>query len=238
MEDELKVVAKVVEDPKISLKQFTSYTASTINARTTILLKSKYPTGYVPRFYEIARKIVCDTFSANFVDLEIYFDEFIKQAQKLNRAALAYPVKKDTHKNRILSAESLIVLTQMRNQLMPILSEYVLNSNITNNRQSVSIEGVKIGAMADLLLYENAGATLAGLLKFNFTKKPMSRLEADYMLYVLRFFYQDKAMELDLNKCFLIDVFAGKIYRAVDPIFTEEPARKYCREINERWKLI
>lgn len=59
MEEELEVkVGKIVEDPKISLKQFSSYSSATANAKNAILVKSKYPGNYIPRFYEIARKIV------------------------------------------------------------------------------------------------------------------------------------------------------------------------------------
>ncbi|WP_113653190.1 hypothetical protein [Pedobacter namyangjuensis] len=239
MEEELEVkVGKIVEDPKISLKQFSRYSSATVNAKNTIVVNSKYPSGYIPKFYEIAKKIVCDTFSANFEDTELYFEEFITQAQRLKSEAIPFPTNKDNYKNRTLSAEGLIALTHMQSQLNTILKPYVLNSNIKNKRQSVSIEEVKIGAAADMLLYEDAGATHVGLLKFNFTKKKMSRLEAEYMLYVLWLFYKEKGVELDLNKCFLVDAFAGKIYRATDPVFVEEPARKSCREIKEQWKLI
>jgi len=72
MEDELEVqIVKVVQDPKISLKQFSEYSGATANAKNSILLKSKYPSNYIPRFYEIARKIICDTFDANFPDYSV-----------------------------------------------------------------------------------------------------------------------------------------------------------------------
>jgi len=150
MEEELEVkVGKIVEDPKISLKQFSSYSSATANAKNAILVKSKYPGNYIPRFYEIARKIVCDTFGANFEDTDLYFEEFIRQSQRLKKEAIPFPTNKDTYKNRTLSAEGLIALTHMQSQLNSILKHYVLNSNIKNKRQSVSIEEVKIGAMAD-----------------------------------------------------------------------------------------
>lgn len=237
MEEEVKV-SKIVEDPKISLKQFSSYSSATVNAKNTILIRSKYPSGYIPRFYEMARRIVCDTFSANFEDTDLYFEEFIRQAHLLKKEAVSFPTNKDTYKNRTLSAEGLIALTHMKGQVSTILKRYVVNSDVTNKRQSINIEDVKIGAMADLLLYENGGASQVGLLKFNFTKKRLSRLEAEYMLYVLWLFYKEKGLELDLNKCVLVDVFSGKIYRAIDPIFIEEPARKSCLEIKDKWKLI
>jgi len=237
MEEEVKV-SKIVEDPKISLKQFSSYCSATLNAKNTILVKSKYPTGYIPKFYEMARKIVCDTFGANFEDLDLYFDEFNRHMHRLKKEAMPFPTNKDPYKNRTLSAEGLVALTQMRNQLNPILKNYVLNSNITNRKQSVTIEEVKIGAMADMLLYENAGATHVGFVKFNFTKRPMKRIEAEYMLYILRSFYLEKGLELDLNKCFLVDVFSGTIYLAIAPIFIEEPIHKSCLEIKAKWPLL
>jgi hypothetical protein len=240
MENELEVkVKKIVENPKISLKQFSRYSSATVNGKNSILIKSKYPSDYVPRFYEMARKFICDTFGANFKDHILYFDEFIRHASKLKKEAIKFPVNKDTYKNRIRSADGLVALTKMGAQIVPLLEKYVLNSNISNRRDSITIEGVKIGAMADMLLFEDSGLTPVGFLKFNFTQKAMTKLEAEYMLHVLRSFFREKrGLELNLTKCILIDVFSSKIYTAVDPDLIEEPAKKHCREINEKWPFL
>jgi hypothetical protein len=103
IEVEVKI-KKVVKDPKLSVKRFSQYTVATENGKTTILKGCKYPGDYVPRFYEMARKLVCDIFSANFEDHEVYFDEFKKQALVYRNEAKAFPTDKDGYKNRIRSA--------------------------------------------------------------------------------------------------------------------------------------
>ena len=240
MEDELEVkTIKIVQDPKISLKQFSKYGSATVNAKNSILIKSKYPSDYVPRFYEMARKIICDTFGANFTDYSLYFDEFVRQASLLKKKALEFPTNKDTHKNRVCSADALIALTEMGSQIVPLLKKYILNSNISNKKDSITVEDVKIGAMADMLLFEDAGATQVGFLKFNFTKKAMTNLEAEHMLYVLRsFFLEKRGLEVNFNECILIDVFSSKIYRAANIALTEVSTKKLCREIKEKWPLL
>lgn len=235
MEQEVKVI-KVVQDPRISLKQFSRYNKATEKGKENILKGSKYPSGYVPRFYEKARKVVCDTLGANFDDYELYFDQFTRQAAILRKEAMEFPSDKDEYKNRISSANGLMAFVAMGKQIVPMLRKYVLNSNLSNRRDASQIEGVKIGAVADMLLFEDAGASQVGLLKFNFTKEPMSRLEAEYMLYVLRKFANDKyGIKVELKDCILVDVFSSKIFIATDDVFIEEPARLACLDIKGRW---
>jgi len=234
-EEEVKVV-KVVHDPRISLKQFSRYSKATEKGKENIVKGCKYPKGYIPKFYEKARKIISDTLAANSEDYGLYFDALLRQAAILRKEALAFPSDKDEYKNRICSANGLIAFIAMGKQMIPLLDKYVLNSNIANRKDAIEIEGVKVGAVADMLLFENAGASRVGLLKFNFTKAPISRLEAEYMLYVLRKFSKDKySIDIKLKDCILIDVFSGKIFIAADDDLIEVPSKLACLDIKRRW---
>ena len=78
----------IVHDPKLSLKQFLSYIDASEKGRKSILLKSKYPGKYIPRFYEMARKIACETFSLN-IDGELYATRYlIESGMMLNKLNL------------------------------------------------------------------------------------------------------------------------------------------------------
>ena len=121
--DELEVkVIKVIKDPKLSLKQFSQYMIATELGKKRIMEKSKYPGDYIPKFYEMARKVICDIFSANFNDFDVYFDEFKRQASSFRKDAIAYPIDKDTHKNRTCSANGLDQIIAMSLHLNPILT--------------------------------------------------------------------------------------------------------------------
>ncbi|MGX5690347.1 hypothetical protein [Arcticibacter tournemirensis] len=236
--EELKV-RKIVKDPQLSLKQIAAYVSATVSAKEQILKKSKYPGGYIPRFYEMSRRIVCDAFSANLDDYSIYYDQLEREAARLKKEALAHPVEKDEYKNRVCSASGLDALRRMSMQLEGVLDNYILNSNLTNRKNALSIEGVRIGAMADILLYGNGGASQVGFLKFNFTKAPMKEAEAKATLYILRTFFEEKkGLELNGSDCILIDVFAGRIYKAVHSAHVKDSVIMACQEIKRKWDSV
>ncbi|MCW3110717.1 MAG: hypothetical protein JWQ09_5223 [Segetibacter sp.] len=150
IEDELEVkVQRVVKDPKLSLKQFSQYPNATENRKQSILKGCKYPGDYIPKYYEMARKFVCDIFSGNFEEHELYFEEFKKQALVYRNDAKAFTPKKDNFKNRDYSANGLDAIVAMSSPLTPILSKYVLNSNLTRRKDSITKNSVRIGSMAD-----------------------------------------------------------------------------------------
>jgi hypothetical protein len=239
LENEVELKSKkVVNDPKLSLKRFSQYTVATENGKTSILKGCKYPGNYVPRFYEIARKLVCDIFSANIEEYEFYFGEFKKQAIFYRNEAKAFPADKNPYKNRIRSANGLEAIVAMSALLTPILSKYVLNSNLTHRKDSITKNGVRIGAMADMLLFKDAGVTQVGFLKFNFTTKKLKDDEAKAALFVLRTFFEKKGVKLELKSCFLIDVFAWRIYVASDSSEIEKNVGRATIDIRDNWDLI
>jgi len=240
LEDEVVVkIKKVVKDPRLSLKRFSQYTVATENGKTSILKGCKYPGDYVPRFYEMARKLVCDIFSANFKDHhELYFEEFKKQALVYRNEAKAFPPKKDDYKNRIRSANGLDAIVAMSMLLAPILNKHTLNNNLSHRKDSITKNGVKIGAMADMLLSKDMGATQVGFIKFNFTAKKLKEDEAKAALFVLKTFFEKKEIKLDLKSCFLVDVFAWRIYVASDNPVIEKTVDKATIEIKHNWDLI
>jgi len=93
--------------------------------------------------------------------------------------------------------------------------------------------------MSDMLLFENGGATQVGFLKFNFTKKAMTNMEAEHMLFALRTFsLEERGFEVNLNNCILVDVFSEKFFKAANIDLTKESTSKLCREIKEKWPLL
>lgn len=234
---ELKV-QKVVRDPRLSLKQFSQYMAATELGKNGVLRKCKYPGDYIPRFYEMARKLICETFSANFEDHDLYFEEFERQASIFREEAKDYPENKDGFKNRVSSAKGLDEICSMAKLLSPILEGYVLDSNLSKRRDAITRNGVKIGAVADMLVSENGGATQVGFLKFNFTTKLLSKKEIGTMLHVLKQFFDRKDIKVDGRSCFLVDVFAGRIYTLAGIIDMEQDVEKATLEIRKNWDLV
>lgn len=236
-ETEVKVL-KVVKDPQLSLKRFSQYIVATQAGKMRIVEGSKYPGDYIPRFYEMARKVICDFFSANFEDHGVYYEEFKRQAVVFRKEATAYESNRDPYKNRMCSADGLDQMTAMSTVLAPILDRYILNSNLTQRRSSITRSGLKIGAMADMLLFDNAGATQVGFLKFNFTKKVLSKNEAATMLFVLGKYFEKQGLELDPQACFLVDVFAWRVYVAANQPNIEQLADAACMEVVRTWDLV
>ena len=92
--------------------------------------------------------------------------------------------------------------------------------------------------MADMLLFENGGATQVGFLKFNFTKKALTKQEVNTTLCVLKAFFEKKGVNLDLNACFLIDAFAWRVYVASNQPDIKDSLNNACMEIVKAWDLI
>lgn len=231
-------VQKVIEDPKVSLKMFSQYIGATDNRKRRILQGAKYPGDYIPKFYERARKLICDLFSAGFEDHDLYFDEFRRQAHILRYDAKEYPQNKDDFKNRVYSANGLDEICAMADLLSPILKNYVLESNLSKRKDAVTQNGVRIGAMADLIVSDNSGIAQIGFLKFNFTTKLLSKSEADSMLYVLKEFFKRKSVRLNPKSCFLVDVYARRIYTLSGSKDLAENVDIATLEIRKNWDLI
>jgi hypothetical protein len=239
LEEEVEAkIQKVVKEPKLSLKRFSQYTVATEKGKINILKGCKYPGEYVPRFYEKARKLICDFFSANYNEHGLYFEEFKKQAIVYRNEAKAFPTNKDDYKNRVRSANGLDALVAMSMLLTPILSTYTLNSNLSHRKDSITKNGVRIGAMADMIVSADSGATQVGFIKFNFTAKKLKEDEVKASLFVLKTFFEKRGIQLDLKSCFLIDVFAWRIYVASNQSNMENTLDRTTVEIKNIWDLI
>lgn len=237
--EELKVkVQKVVKEPRISLTMISRYVVATEKGRNRILLGCKYPPNYIPRIYEMARKLVSELFSGNFIDqLEVYFEEFSRQAAVWKKEALVYPVKTDEHKNRVFSAKGLDGIVAMEFLLTPILNKYVLQSNLSRRSSAITKNGVKIGAVADMLLSDQLGDQV-GFLKFNFSSEKLKKEEAEVKLHVLKTYFENLGFDLHPKSCMLIDVAARRIYTLADVNNGEPAVQIATTEIRDNWDLI
>lgn len=236
-EFEIKV-QKVVKEPRISLTMISKYVVATENGKNRILLKCKYPSEYIPKFYEMARKLVCELFSGNFKDQhEIYFDEFSRQSATWKKDAPAYPVKTDGYKNRIFSAKGLDGLVAMQFLLEPILQTFTINSNLSRRTSAIMKNGVKIGAVADMLLSDQLGEQV-GFLKFNFSSVKLKKEEAEVKLEVLKTYFEKQGLHLLPKSCMLIDVAARRIYSLADVKSCEHTLNLATIEIRDNWDLI
>jgi hypothetical protein len=232
-------VQKGVQEPRMSLKQFAKFCTVSPRAQETILRKAKFPGGYIPKFHEMARKIICGIFSSNLGDFELYFEEFLKHAARLRSESLAYDVKTDEHRNRKYSASALESLVKISKLIIPILKAYTFDNNLRMRRDATEISGVKLGAVSDLLCNTDSGLTFAGFIKFNFTAAELKKEEAAHMLYVLKKFSEaTHGIEIDPRHCILIDVVSGKIYQGLDTGYLTLPIHAKCMHIKDRWDHI
>ena len=238
VEQEVKV-KKIVKDPRISLTMISRYIVASEKGKVSILKKCKYPSDYIPKFYEMARKLVCELFEGNFVDgHEVYFEAFKQQAEIYRKEAKAYPENKDDHKNRICSAKGLDAIVAMSDILIPILENYTLENNLHRRRNKIMKNGVRIGAMADMLLFDQSGVEQVGFLKFNFESTKLKKEEAEAKLYVLRKFYEQKGLKLDSKSSVLVDVIAWRIYLVADVSDAEVQVDQATVAIRDNWELI
>jgi hypothetical protein len=237
--EELEVkVQKVVKEPRISLTMISQYVVATENGKNRILLKCKYPSDYIPKFYEMARKLVCELFSGNFKEgHELYFEEFSRQASVWKKEAPSYPIKTDGYKNRIFSAKGLDGLVAMQFLLEPILQNYTLNSNLSRRTSAITKNGVKIGAVADMLLSDQLGEQV-GFLKFNFSSVKLKKEEAEVKLEVLKTYFEKQGLHLQPKCSMLIDVAARRIYTLADVKSGEPALNQATIEIRDNWDHI
>lgn len=225
--------AKIVEDPRLSLTQFSRYYGSTQNGRKRILIGGKYPGDYIPKYYNIARDIITATFSANFDDYDLYFEEFRRHAIRLKTEALAFSPKTDNYRNRYFSAGALEDLIRMSDKLIPILNRYVLNTN--RKRAAITIGGVKISSKADMLLFDMIGEQV-GLLRFNFPQAHLRVKEAEIALKVLKIYAKEtNDLSFRSKDCIFIDIPSGNVFTAQNNAGMDNLLIETCTEINKIW---
>lgn len=231
-------VQKVVKEPTISLTMISRYVVATEKGKNRILMGCKYPPNYIPRIYEMARKLVCELFSSNFIDqLEVYFEEFSRQAAVWKKEAVAYPVKTDEHKNRVFSAKGLDGIVAMEFLLRPVLNKYILQSNLSRRSSAITENAVKIGAVADMLLSDQLGDQI-GFIKFNFSSEKLKKEEAEIKLHVLKKYFENQGLNLNPKSCMLVDVAARRIYTLADVKNCESALQMATIEISDNWDLI
>jgi hypothetical protein len=146
-------------------------------------------------------------------------------------------VKKDDHKNRVFSAKGLDGIVAMEFLLTPILNNYTLNSNLSQRTSAITKNGVKIGAVADMLLSDQLGDQV-GFLKFNFSSEKLKKEEAEVKLHVLKTFFENKGLNLQPKSCMLVDVAARRIYTIADVKNSELGLQMATIEIRDNWNLI
>lgn len=229
----------VVKEPRISLTMISKYLVASEKRKISILRGCKYPSGYIPRYYEMARSLACDLFSTNISDQQdFYFQEFSRQARLYREEAKQFPANKDNFKNRIYSANALDFLASMSLSLQPLLNQYVLHSHLRHRKDSIVVNSVRLGAMADMLLYDQYGISQVGLLKFNFSATPLKKEEAVAKLYVLNQFFVNRGVNLDSKDCILIDVLAKRIYTLTIVGAAKASLHVATQEIGDCWTRI
>jgi hypothetical protein len=204
-----------------------------------IIKKCKYPSKFVPGYHEMARKVICETFAGNFKDdYDLYFDEFKRKSKEYRNAAMAYSKEKVLYKNHFYSAEGLDGAVAMAGLLTPLLEDYIFHSNLAQNKSAIMLNSVRVGAMADLLLYDQYGLDHIGFLKFNFSKTKFPAEEAAIKLQVLKKYYEFNKIELNPKDCILVDVAARRIYSLDEFADTGKALNKATILIRDNWDLL
>jgi hypothetical protein len=90
----------------------------------------------------------------------VYFEEFQRQAAIYWKESRNYPEKKDDHKNLIYSAKGLEALVAMAPLLIPVSQERTLHSNLSQRRNAITQNGIKIGAMEACLYLTGLGSNM------------------------------------------------------------------------------
>ena len=232
-------VRKVVVDPRISLTMIGRLVVASDRGKLGIIKKCKYPSDFVPGYHELARKLVSETFAGNFRgDYDLYFDEFKRKAKEYRTAALEYPKEKVGYKNNFYSAEGLDSLVAMEGLLTPLLDEYSYYSNLAQKKSAIMLNTVRVGSMADMLLYDQYGLDHVGFLKFNFSRTKFPAHEAAVKLKVIKTFYEGKNVILNPKDCILVDVATRRIYTLDALADAGKMLNKSTILIRDNWDLI
>lgn len=238
IEEEVKV-RKVVVDPRISLTMIGRFVVASERGKLGIIKKCKYPSDFVPGYHELARKLVSETLAGNFRgDYDLYFDEFKRKAKEYRVAALQYSKEKVGYKNNFYSAEGLDGVVAMEGLLTPLFDEYTYYSNLSQKKSAIMLNSVRVGSMADMLLFDQYGLDHIGFLKFNFSKTKFPAEEAAVKLKVLKTFYEGKNIVLNAKDCILVDVAARRIYTLDELADVGKMLNKSTILIRDNWALI
>ena len=232
-------VRKIIKDPRMSLTMIGRLVVASERKKLTIIKNSKYPSEFVPGYYELARKAVCDAFESNFIDdYHLYFDDFKRKSAEYLKTSRTYSKETVLYKNNFFSAESLDGIVAMSAFLIPMLENHNFHSNLTQKKNAIMQNSVRIGAMADMLLYDQYGLEHIGFLKFNFSKTKFPAEEAAVKVQVLKRFYEKNNIDLNPKDCILVDVPTRRIYTLNELPDAKKSLDKATNLIWDNWDLV
>ena len=238
VEEEVKV-RKVVVDPRMSLTMIGRLVVASDRVKMTIIKNSKYPSEFVPGYHELARKGICEAFESNINgDYYLYFDEFKRKAKAYAKEAILYPKERVAYKNHFYSAEGLDSIVAMQGIITPLLENYTFYSNLSQKKNSIMLNSVRVGAMADMLLFDEYGLDHIGFLKFNFSKSKYPAEEAAVKLKVIKRYFEGKDIELNPADCVLVDVPSRRIYTLGEVPDAGGALNKATILIRDSWDLV
>jgi len=163
---------KVIKDPRMSLTMIGRLVVASERVKMTIIKNCKYPSDFVPGYHELARRAASDAFEGNLInDHHLYFEDFKRKATEYRKIALTFPKEKVGYKNNFHSAQGLDGLVAMSEILSPLFVNYNFHSNLSQKKSAIMLNSVRLGAMADMLLFDEYGLNQLGFLKFNLPKQ-------------------------------------------------------------------
>jgi len=228
----------IVKEPKISAKLLCEYAESSAVRRNSILksCKIKEPAVVaISQRYNQAQEFISDCLERSFDFIEIlktYAEDLRKESKKTSGK------KAD---NMLLCAEALEKFCKMEKMAQRVFGKYIINNSSHIKGQKIKINGVDISIRPEIMLSIDGGLTPVGFIKlcFNKTKEVKSSIAQGIAAIGRLYFCEIKKEDFKPENCFVIDVFANKIYIAPkNDKRILDGYRACCIEIADRWGKI
>lgn len=228
----------IISEPRISAKLLCEYYEANPETRAEIIksCKIKDPRGIsISQRYNQAQEIISE-FMANSLGFEDALENYVDHLKKLSKNA---PEKKA--QRLLLCAEAVEKFAKMGKATNRAFNKFIINNTSHMKGQKVKIKGVNVSIRPEMALSVDGGLTQVGFIKLIFSKtKEIETTVARGVAVLARLYYKEvKKQKFKSEYCYVIDVFANKIY--VAPENDEEILDGYrvcCFEIAHKWNLI
>lgn len=221
---------RVREGPRITLNSLSEYLTASATRRQGILREQKRPSDFRVVYYREVEEAIAASLAED--------DEAPLRRCRMAIANLDRPDYERTRR-----ANGLVALDTFEKIVSALPLDGLERQRGPSRPRRLSVEGVPVSVRPEVLLRTAGGPAKVGAIKLYFSStKALSKDRANFAGAILWRYVAGLVKEeekADYKICFVVDVFAGKWYRAPRTYKRRiGEAEAACREIRAMWPFV
>lgn len=226
-----KIVQRVYETPRISIKMLCEYVNASASRRSTIIKDSSVVPTYIAKRYNRASEVIANHLTNPKSSAESLRADVVSLIQKTYKSSYEREMA-------MLSVQAISSFAPHAESFKKILGGFKVEQSNHFNYHKLIIESVEISIRPELIIRSSINNDIIGFIKFYFSKSEQLDSESADLITCLGRNYFNETHELNLvdKNCLVLDVFRGELSMAPKSFKKRmSDISASCREIADRW---